>query len=145
MLPSTTLVPLLPNFLTIWACTLARISSWEAPCDTRSTWAATAPMNAIPIIRVSRSGVGACRLATSNASTTTNRMLRSRMARRAYRGSSRQTSSGLRSDCSMNVPPSTRPLSGLVWMNALWSGEITTSTSSSSALVISTGSGLRVM
>ena len=45
----------------------------------------------------------------------------------------------------MNVPPSTRPLSGLVWMNALWSGEMTTSTSSSSALVIRTGSGLRVM
>ncbi len=45
----------------------------------------------------------------------------------------------------MNVPPSTRPLSGLVWMNDLWSGEMTISTSSSSALVSSTGSGLRVM
>ena len=45
----------------------------------------------------------------------------------------------------MKVPPSTRPRSGLVWLNTLWSGEMTISTSSSSALVIFTGSGLSVM
>ena len=50
-----------------------------------------------------------------------------------------------RCDCRMNVPPSTSPRSGLVWLNTLWSGETTISTSSSSALVIFTGSGLRVM
>src|SRR5208337_1818684 len=32
-----------------------------------------------------------------------------------------------------------------LWLNTLWSGETTSSTSSSSALVSSTGSGLRVM
>ena len=69
----------------------------------------------------------------------------SRIAFRACAGSSRQTSSGDRLVCSMKVPPCTRPLSGLVWMNALWSGAMTTSTSSSSALVSQIGSGLRVM
>ena len=87
MLPSTTASPLLPNFLVIWAPTLSRIASAVAPADTRSTWPATAPMNAMPIIRVSSSGVGACLLATLNASTTRKRMLRSRIVRRAYAGS----------------------------------------------------------
>ena len=45
----------------------------------------------------------------------------------------------------MKVPPATRPLSGLVWLNTLWSGEMTISTSSSSALVILIGSGVSVM
>ena len=45
----------------------------------------------------------------------------------------------------MKVPPSTNPFSGLVWLNTLWSGDTTISTSSSSALVIFTVSGLSVM
>ena len=65
------------------------------------------------------------------------------LARRG--GSSFQTSAGESCDWRMNVPPSTSPRSGLLWLNTLWSGETTISTSSSSALVISTGSGLRVM
>ena len=39
-------------------------------------------------------------------------------------------------DCRMKVPPSTSPRSGLEWLNTLWSGETTISTSSSSALVM---------
>src|SRR5665647_3057192 len=54
MLPSTTASPLLPNFLTICARTLSRIASAEAPWETRSTCPATAPMNAMPIMRVSQ-------------------------------------------------------------------------------------------
>ena len=69
MLPSTTAPPLLPNFLEIWAAIFSRITSLEAPADTRSTWPATAPMKAMPIMRVSSSGVGACFLATAKAST----------------------------------------------------------------------------
>ena len=145
MLASTTASPLLPNFLAIWARTFSRMASSEAPEETRSTCPATAPMNAMPIMRVSSSGVGACFFATVKASTTRKLMFFSRMVRRAYDGRARQTSIASRSDWRMNVPPSIRPLRGLVWTNAWWSGEITTSTSSSSALVNSTGSGLKVM
>ncbi len=102
-------------------------------------------MKAMPIMRSWSSGEGACFLATLKASTTRKWMFLSRMVLRAYFGSSRQTSSGDRSDWRMNVPPSTSPFSGLAWMNDLWSGETTISTSSSSALVRSTGSGLSVM
>jgi len=102
-------------------------------------------MNAMPIIRVSRSGVGACRRATSKASIVKKRIALSRMVRRAYLGSSRQSCPGVRFVWRMKVPPSARPLSGLVWMKALWSGAMTTSTSSSSAFVRRIGSGLRVM
>ena len=99
----------------------------------------------MPIMRVSSSGVGACFLATAKASTTKNRMRRSRMARARMR---RQFAPGLQRDwldCSTKLPPSASPRSGLVWLNTLWSGEMTISTSSSSALVSLTGSGLSVM
>ena len=144
MLASTTAAPLLPNLCWICSRTLA-MSAARSPPATRSTWAATAPMNAMPIMRVCRLGSGACRLATANASMTRKVMPRARMVRRAVVGRSRQACSGVPLDWRMNVPPSTRPLSGSVWLNTLWSGLITTSTSSSSALVTSTGSGLRVM
>ena len=102
-------------------------------------------MKAMPIMRVSSSGVGAWRLATAKPSRMKNLIFFARSVRRACSGSSFHTSSGDRLDCSMNVPPSTSPRSGLVWPNTLWSGEITISTSSSSALVSLTGSGLSVM
>ena len=102
-------------------------------------------MKAMPIMRVSSSGVGAWRLATAKPSRTKKLIFLSRMVLRARSGSSFHTSSGDSCDCRMKVPPSTRPRSGLVWLNTLWSGEMTISTSSSSALVSSTVSGLSVM
>ena len=67
------------------------------------------------------------------------------MVWRARSGSSRHTWAGDRFVCIMKVPPSTNPFRGLVWLNTLWSGDTTISTSSSSALVILTASGLSVM
>ena len=60
----------------------------------RSTWPHTAPMKAMPIMRVSSSGVGAWRLATAKASMTKNLIFLSRMVLRAWAGSSCHTSSG---------------------------------------------------
>jgi len=114
MFASTTASPLRPNFLTICWRTFSRMSSREAPAATRSTCAATAPMNAIPIMRVSSSGVGACCFATAKASTMKKRIPFSLIVRRALRGSSRQTCSGVSEVCSMKVPPSASPLSGSV-------------------------------
>ena len=68
MLPSTIAPPLAPNFLAIcWRIFFSTASS-GAPSVTRSKLPHTAPMKAMPIMRVSSSGVGACRLATANAS-----------------------------------------------------------------------------
>ena len=68
MLLSTTVPPLLPNFLLICLRTFSSSTFSLAPLATRSTRPATAPMKAMPIIRVCSSGIGACRLATAKAS-----------------------------------------------------------------------------
>ena len=89
MLPSTTGPPLAPNFLEICCRIFLSIASCEAPATMRSTCPHTAPMKAMPIMRVSSSGVGACRLATSKPSRTKNWIFLSRMVLRAEAGSSR--------------------------------------------------------
>ncbi len=58
-LPSTTAPPLAPNFFEIWLRILASSASFDAPAVMRSTCPQTAPMNAMPIMRVCSSGVGA--------------------------------------------------------------------------------------
>ena len=58
MLPSTTAAPLPPNFFEICWRILVSMASREASATIRSTCPQTAPIKAMPIIRVSSSGVG---------------------------------------------------------------------------------------
>ena len=109
MLPSTTGPPLAPNFLAICWRILFSTASSGAPSVTRSKLPQTAPMNAMPIMRVSSSGVGACFLATANASIVKTLIFLSRIVLRACSGSSLHTATGSRFDCRMNVPPSSEP------------------------------------
>ncbi len=119
MFPATTASPLEPNFLVICFLIFSRIACSDAPCATCSTWPATAPMKAIPIMRVASSGVGALRLATAKASMIKKLIFFSRMVFLNTGGNSAHTFSGVLDDCKIKVPPSTSPLSGLVCTNDL--------------------------